>query len=97
MTKNPAQRLGCVASEGGESAVTSHAFFTGIDWEKLNRREIEPPFKPRIKTPEDVNNFDPDFTQEEPTLTPIDDPLIPSINQDEFRNFTFTSLELLDS
>lgn len=48
MTKNPARRLGCVASEGGESAVTSHTFFTGIDWEKLNRREIEPPFKPRI-------------------------------------------------
>ncbi|KAK5886308.1 hypothetical protein CesoFtcFv8_017355 [Champsocephalus esox] len=97
LTKNPARRLGCVASEGGESAVTSHAFFTGIDWEKLNRREIEPPFKPRIKTPEDVNNFDPDFTQEEPTLTPIDDPMIPSINQEEFRNFSFTSPELQES
>uniref|UniRef100_A0A8C9XED1 Protein kinase C n=1 Tax=Sander lucioperca TaxID=283035 RepID=A0A8C9XED1_SANLU len=97
LTKNPARRLGCVASEGGESAVTSHTFFTGIDWEKLNRREIEPPFKPRIKTPEDVNNFDPDFTQEEPTLTPIDDPLIPSINQEEFRNFSFTSPELQES
>ncbi|KAG7238495.1 hypothetical protein INR49_030768 [Caranx melampygus] len=97
LTKNPARRLGCVATEGGESAVTSHAFFADIDWEKLNRREIEPPFKPRIKAPEDVNNFDPDFTQEEPTLTPIDDPLIPSINQEEFRNFSFTSPELLGS
>uniref|UniRef100_A0A668ARW7 Protein kinase C n=1 Tax=Myripristis murdjan TaxID=586833 RepID=A0A668ARW7_9TELE len=97
LTKNPARRLGCVASEGGESAVTSHAFFSGIDWDKLNRRELEPPFKPRIKTAEDVNNFDPDFTQEEPTLTPIDDPLIPSINQDEFLNFSFTSPELLES
>lgn len=48
LTKNPARRLGCVATEGGESAVTSHTFFTGIDWEKLNRREIEPPFRPRI-------------------------------------------------
>jgi len=42
-----------------------------------------------------VNNFDPDFTQEEPTLTPIDDGIIPSINQDEFRDFSFTSPELL--
>uniref|UniRef100_A0A7N6FAB2 Protein kinase C n=1 Tax=Anabas testudineus TaxID=64144 RepID=A0A7N6FAB2_ANATE len=97
LTKNPARRLGCVASEGGEDAVTSHAFFAAIDWEKLNRREIDPPFKPRIKTPEDVNNFDPDFTQEEPTLTPIDDPLIPPINQEEFRNFSFTSPELLEN
>lgn len=48
LTKNPARRLGCVASEGGEDAVTSHAFFAAIDWEKLNRREIDPPFKPRI-------------------------------------------------
>lgn len=52
---------------------------------------------PLQKTAEDVNNFDPDFTQEEPTLTPIDDPLIPSINQDEFLNFSFTSPELLES
>ncbi|KAM4540973.1 protein kinase C eta type isoform 1-T1 [Fundulus diaphanus] len=96
LTKNPARRLGCVAADGGENAVISHCFFTGIDWEKLNRRELEPPFKPRIKTPQDVNNFDPDFTQEEPTLTPIDDPMIPSINQEEFRNFSFTSPELLD-
>lgn len=48
------------------------------------------------KTPEDVNNFDPDFTQEEPTLTPIDEPLIPPINQEEFNNFSFTSPELLE-
>uniref|UniRef100_A0A665WH24 Protein kinase C n=1 Tax=Echeneis naucrates TaxID=173247 RepID=A0A665WH24_ECHNA len=94
LTKNPTRRLGCVASEGGENAVTSHAFFAAIDWEKLNRREIEPPFKPRIKSPEDVNNFDPDFTQEEPILTPIDGPMISSINQEEFRNFSFTSPEL---
>ncbi|KAI1895369.1 hypothetical protein AGOR_G00105580 [Albula goreensis] len=96
LTKNPLHRLGCVAADGGENAIVNHPFFTGIDWEKLNRRELEPPFKPRIKTPEDVNNFDPDFTREEPTLTPIEDPMIPSVNQDEFQNFSFTSPELLD-
>ncbi|KAJ7990774.1 hypothetical protein DPEC_G00290400 [Dallia pectoralis] len=95
LTKNPARRLGCVVTEGGEKAVTEHVFFTGIDWEKLESRELEPPFKPRIKTSEDVNNFDPDFTQEEPTLTPIEE-ILPSTNQDEFNNFSFTSPELLD-
>lgn len=55
LNKKPAERLGCVASEGGEDAVSSHAFFDGIDWEKLNRREIEPPFKPRIVS--HMNNF----------------------------------------
>ncbi|KAJ8290328.1 hypothetical protein GJAV_G00011470 [Gymnothorax javanicus] len=96
LTKNPLRRLGCVAADGGENAIVSHSFFTGIDWERLNRRELEPPFKPRIKTPEDVNNFDPDFTREEPTLTPIEDSLIPSVNQEEFLNFSFTSPDLLD-
>ncbi|KAA0718083.1 Protein kinase C eta type [Triplophysa tibetana] len=95
LIKNPSRRLGCVAVEGGETAVTSHPFFAGIDWDRLNRRELEPPFKPRIKTSEDVNNFDPDFTQEDPTLTPIDESLIPSTSQDEFQNFSFTSSEIL--
>ncbi|XP_072533374.1 protein kinase C eta type [Salminus brasiliensis] len=95
LMKNPSRRLGCVAVDGGENAIISHAFFSTIDWDKLNQRELEPPFKPRIKTPEDVNNFDPDFTQEEAILTPIEDPIIPPINQDEFRNFSFTSPEIL--
>ncbi|XP_035290792.1 protein kinase C eta type [Anguilla anguilla] len=95
LTKNPLRRLGCVAADGGENAIVSHAFFSGVDWEKLNRKEIEPPFKPRIKTPEDVNNFDPDFTREEPTLTPIEDSLIPAVNQEEFQSFSFTSPDLL--
>ncbi|XP_059908413.1 protein kinase C eta type [Gadus macrocephalus] len=95
LTKAAAHRLGCMGSEGGESAVLRHAFFASIDWEKLERRELEPPFKPKIKTTEDVNNFDPDFTQEEPTLTPIDDPLIPSNHLNEFHDFSFTSSEIL--
>ncbi|XP_037098153.1 protein kinase C eta type isoform X1 [Syngnathus acus] len=97
LTKNPDKRLGCVQSEGGEIAVTSHAFFRNISWEMLNRRAIEPPFKPKIKTPEDVNNFDPDFTREEPTLTPIEDSPMSNINQDEFEDFSYTSPELLEN
>ncbi|MCJ8731075.1 hypothetical protein PDJAM_G00191690 [Pangasius djambal] len=48
LTKNPTRRLGCVAACGGENAVMTHAFFGTIDWDKLSRREIEPPFKPQI-------------------------------------------------
>ncbi|XP_031436068.1 protein kinase C eta type [Clupea harengus] len=95
LIKNPTRRLGCVAADGGEQAIVSHTFYTDINWDKLSRREIEPPFKPRIKTPEDVNNFDPDFTSEEPVLTPIEELLIPHSSQEEFRDFSFTSEELL--
>ncbi|KAB5582189.1 hypothetical protein PHYPO_G00184300 [Pangasianodon hypophthalmus] len=96
LTKNPTRRLGCVAASGGENAVMTHVFFSTIDWDKLNRREIEPPFKPQIKTGEDVNNFDPDFTNEDAILTPIEEAVIPQINQDEFQDFSFTSEEMLE-
>ncbi|TSK58075.1 Protein kinase C eta type [Bagarius yarrelli] len=90
LTKDASHRLGCIESEGGEMTIISHPFFRELDWEKLNNRELDSPFKPRIKSSEDVNNFDPDFTQEEPTLTPIEEALIP-LNQDDFRDFSYTA------
>ncbi|XP_048062244.1 protein kinase C, eta, b isoform X1 [Megalobrama amblycephala] len=93
LTRDPACRLGCMDRDGGEEAITAHPFFAGLDWEKLNRREIKPPFTPRIESIEDVANFDPDFTQEEPCLTPIEDSLF-HLHQDDFKDFTYTAPEL---
>uniref|UniRef100_A0A8C1VEV8 Protein kinase C n=1 Tax=Cyprinus carpio TaxID=7962 RepID=A0A8C1VEV8_CYPCA len=56
---------------------------------------IKPPFKPRIKTKRDVNNFDQDFTREDPVLTPVDDAIIKQINQDEFKGFSYFGEEAL--
>ncbi|CAM4692449.1 unnamed protein product [Leuciscus chuanchicus] len=93
LTRDPACRLGCMERDRGEEAITAHSFFTGLDWEKLYKREITPPFTPRIESIEDVANFDPDFTQEEPCLTPIEDSLFP-FHQDHFKDFTYTAPEL---
>ncbi|XP_071393393.1 protein kinase C epsilon type isoform X5 [Centroberyx affinis] len=89
MTKSPNKRLGCVMAQGLEEAIKLHAFFREIDWTLLEQRKIRPPFKPRIKTKRDVNNFDQDFTREEPVLTPVDDTIIKQINQDEFKGFSY--------
>lgn len=36
-----------------------------------------------------VNNFDPDFTMEEPKLTPTDADLLKSMDQMQFKGFSF--------
>ncbi|XP_064302141.1 protein kinase C epsilon type [Phalacrocorax carbo] len=95
MTKNPNKRLGCVASQNGEDAIKQHPFFKEIDWVLLEQRKIKPPFKPRIKTKRDVNNFDQDFTREEPVLTLVDETIIKQINQEEFKGFSYFGEELL--
>uniref|UniRef100_A0A674D0L7 Protein kinase C n=1 Tax=Salmo trutta TaxID=8032 RepID=A0A674D0L7_SALTR len=89
MTKAPAQRLGCVLSQGCDEAIKKHSFFKDIDWTLLEQRRLKPPFKPRIKTKRDVNNFDQDFTREDPVLTPTDEAVIRQINQEDFKGFSF--------
>lgn len=91
MTKNPAKRLGCVTSQGTEAAIRSHPFFREMDWEALECRRVKPPFKPKIKNKKDALNFDTEFTKEEPVLTPINADVVRSINQDEFKGFSFVN------
>ncbi|XP_015916612.1 calcium-independent protein kinase C [Parasteatoda tepidariorum] len=91
MTKNPAKRLGCVTSQGCEEAILHHSFFKEVDWDALENRKVKPPFRPKIKTKRDVNNFDQDFTKEEPVLTPVSTEVIKNINQEEFRGFSFVN------
>ena len=42
--------------------IKNHEFFEGIDWVKLEKKEITPPFKPKIRHQGDVRNFDKMFT-----------------------------------
>jgi hypothetical protein len=44
MDKNPETRLG---SKGGLKEVTSHPYFKGIDFDKLQRREYKSPYIPK--------------------------------------------------
>lgn len=71
LRKNPSRRLGSTEEDALE--VRRHAFFRRINWDDLLARKMVPPFKPRIGAPDDVSNFDEEFTRERPQLSPSKD------------------------
>ena len=62
LTRDPAQRLGV----NGAEEIKRHPFFEKIDWQRLAQKKIQPPFKPSVRSPVDVSNFDTVFTAEQP-------------------------------
>lgn len=68
LRKSPERRLG--ASQRDAWDVRRHAFFRSLDWDALLHRKTVPPFKPTVKGNYDVSNFDPEFTRDQPLLTP---------------------------
>ncbi|XP_026841952.1 protein kinase C, brain isozyme isoform X2 [Drosophila persimilis] len=89
LTKLPNKRLGCGPT--GEEDVRLHAFFRRIDWEKIENREVQPPFKPKIKHRKDVSNFDKQFTSEKTDLTPTDKVFMMNLDQSEFVGFSYVN------
>ncbi|XP_052451702.1 ribosomal protein S6 kinase alpha-3 isoform X6 [Carassius gibelio] len=86
--RNPSNRLG--AGPDGVEEIKRHQFYVTIDWNKLFRREIHPPFKPASGRPDDTFYFDPEFTAK----TPKDSPGVPpSANANQlFRGFSFVAI-----
>lgn len=89
LIKDPIRRLG-----GGPKDVQdvkAHPFFASLNWQDLYDKKIPPPFKPIVSSESDVRNFDPEFTTENPELTPPDagDPSTGKGHGVNFSGFTF--------
>ncbi|XP_067144213.1 putative protein kinase C delta type homolog isoform X2 [Centruroides vittatus] len=93
LIKNPERRLGMPECAAGD--VCSQPFFQVINWDRLERKEILPPFRPRVKGPYDVSNFDCNFTLEKPVLSPIDQEILDSMDQEQFRGFSYTNPKMI--
>ncbi|XP_064486968.1 putative protein kinase C delta type homolog isoform X4 [Ornithodoros turicata] len=94
LDKDPEKRLGMSTCAAGD--VSDQPFFRPINWEKLERKEVEPPFKPKVKGANDVSNFDSDFTMEKAVLTPIDPQILASMDQSQFKGFSYTNPTMTD-
>ncbi|CAK6958662.1 protein kinase C delta type-like [Scomber scombrus] len=86
--REPGRRLGIVGD------IRAHPFFKTINWQALERREVVPPFKPKVKSPSDCSNFDREFLSEKPRLSHADKNLIDSMDQAAFAGFSFINPRL---
>jgi len=62
----------------------------------LSRRTHRPNLTKIVRSVEqknsrDVSNFDIDFLKEEPILTPVNPEVLKTINQEEFKGFSYTN------
>jgi len=60
LTRDPTKRLGSGAKDADE--IQAHDFFAEINWKKLTRGEISPPWEPTIQGSLDTSQFDKEFT-----------------------------------
>ena len=68
LTRDPSMRLGGGPTDSQE--VKDHAFFENINWQNIEQKKVQPPFRPEILHETDTQNFDQQFTDENLELTP---------------------------
>ncbi|KAK2819401.1 hypothetical protein Q5P01_024962 [Channa striata] len=89
LQKNPEVRLG--AGKEDASEIKRHKFFQGMEWDALLAKKMKPPFLPVIRAPQDVSNFDEEFTRLRPVLTLPRTPCTLTAEQQEiFADFDFS-------
>eukprot|EP01123_Difflugia_compressa_P006035 TRINITY_DN18176_c0_g1_i1.p1 TRINITY_DN18176_c0_g1~~TRINITY_DN18176_c0_g1_i1.p1 ORF type:complete len:456 (+),score=79.70 TRINITY_DN18176_c0_g1_i1:78-1445(+) len=59
LEKNPQDRL-------TPNEIQEHPWFSGLDWEALIQKKLEPPWKPHVNGPLDTSQIDPQILKEQP-------------------------------
>jgi CRP-like cAMP-binding protein/tRNA A-37 threonylcarbamoyl transferase component Bud32 len=83
IVRRQANRLGCLSR--GDADVRDHMWFSIIDVDRLLKKQIPPPWTPRIKDPLDATHFDSyRHLENEPPSTK---PLLSAAQQAQFKDF----------
>lgn len=85
LDRRPEHRLGAK----GPSEIKAHPFFNAIDWRKLLQRRYDPSFKPNVTDALDTANFDREFTQEAPTDSYVEGPILSQTMQQQFTGWSY--------
>jgi len=67
--------------------IMAHPYFESIDWEKLNAKQITPPYVPQVSSGDSIENIDTSFTSKEAKIEEDND--ISNQDQQDFTGFTW--------
>lgn len=86
LQKAPEDRLG---TYDGLREIQQHLFFKQIDWQAMEQKLIQPPYRPPVQSERDLTNIDKLFTNEPVVLTPDSPNTLARIQQTEFDGFEY--------
>jgi len=86
LERDPAKRLG--SGVCGTQNIKNHPFFASVNWTKLYKRQIEPPYKPHLRTITDTCFFSEEFTGE-PVKDSYVDSYLSKTCQNQFEGFSW--------
>uniref|UniRef100_A0A8C1ZAX0 non-specific serine/threonine protein kinase n=1 Tax=Cyprinus carpio TaxID=7962 RepID=A0A8C1ZAX0_CYPCA len=79
LRRNASTRMGAGPRDALD--IQAHSFFRHMNWDDLLAFKVEPPFKPFLRSADDVSQFDSKFTSQTPVDSPDDSTLSESANQ----------------
>jgi len=86
LSKDKEKRLG---SQKDVQDLKDHPFFYQIDWDKLLKREVKPPFVPRVRNDLDTMNIATEFTEIEPNPASLIPQTLYKGTDTAFQGFTY--------